>query len=94
MLRWNVNHHRQQIMVTRENKVVKNNFANVNLHIIDISQIQQTERCIINLIQSKYFSEEMKKLLMKKQSSEEPKVKKSSQIYSLDTYLSELGEIG
>ena len=46
------------------------NFANINLHILDIRQIQQAERCIIKLVQSKYFNEEMKKLLMKKQGSE------------------------
>ena len=47
-----------------KNKKATINFANENLHVLDISQIQQAERCIIKLVQSKYFSQEMKKLLM------------------------------
>ena len=33
-----------------KNKKVTTNSANENLHILDISQIQQAERCIIKLI--------------------------------------------
>ena len=36
------------------------NFATENLHILDASQIQQAEICIIKLVQSKYFTKEMK----------------------------------
>ena len=78
-------------MLTRENNKVTINFANGNLHILDISQIQQAEGCIIKLVQSKHFNEEMKKLLMKKQGSEEPEIKKSSQFYNLDPYIDEDG---
>ena len=44
-------------MLTGENNKVTINFANKNLHILDISQIQQADRCIIKLVQSKYFNE-------------------------------------
>ena len=44
ILKWNVSHHRKQSMLTGENKSVTNNFANKNLHIVNISQIQQAER--------------------------------------------------
>ena len=67
-------------MFTGENNKVTINFANKNLHILDISQIQQADRCIIKLVQSKYFNEEMKKLLMKKQGLEVAEIKKNSQI--------------
>ena len=40
-----------------------NKFNNENLHILDVSQIQQNETCIIKLVQSKYFGEMKKKLL-------------------------------
>ena len=93
ILKWKVNHHRKQSMLTGENNKVTINFANENLHILDISQIQQAERCIIKLVQSKYFNEEMKKLLMKKQGSEEAEIKKSSQIYNLDPHIDEDGII-
>ena len=53
-------------MLTGENNKVTINFANGNLHILDISQIQQAERSIVKLAQSKCFNEEMKKLVMKK----------------------------
>ena len=59
----------------------------------DIIQIQQAERCIIKLVQSNYFSAEMKKLLMNKQGSEEAELKKSSQIYNLYPYIDEDGLI-
>ena len=80
-------------MLTGENDKVRINFANKNLHILDISQITQAERYTIKLVQSKYFNEEMKKLLMKKQGSEEAEIKKSSQIYNLDSYIDEDGII-
>ena len=80
-------------MVTGENNNVTINFANENLHILDISHIQQAERFIIKLVQLKYFNEEMKKLLMKKQGSEEVEIKNSSQIYNLDRYIDEDGII-
>ena len=54
-------------MLTGENDKVTINFANKNLRILDISQIQQAARYTIKLVQSKYFNEEMKKLLMRKQ---------------------------
>ena len=73
----------KQSMLT---EIIKNliNFANENLYMLDISQIHQAERSIIKLAQSKYFSEEMKKLLIKKQGFEEAELKKSNQIYNLD----------
>lgn len=52
-----------------------NNFTNENLHLLDVSQIQQNERCIIKLVQSKCFGEKIKKLLMKKQESKVAKVR-------------------
>ena len=73
-----------------ENRKVIISFANENLYILDISQIQQAETCIFKLIQSKYY---MKKLLIKKQGSEEVEIKKSSQIYNLDPYLDKDGII-
>ena len=78
-------------MLTGENKNVTINFANKNLHILNISQIQQAERCIIKLVQSKYFNKEMKKLLIKNQRPEETEIKKSGQIYNLDPYIDEDG---
>ena len=86
-----LNHHRKQSMFTGENDKVTINLANKNIHILDIKQIQQAERCILKLVQSKYFNEEMKKLLMKKQGSDEAEIKKSSQIYNLDLYIDEDG---
>ena len=74
-----------------KNKKVTIYFANENLHILDISQILQVERSIIKLIQSKYFSEEMKKTAYKYQI--EAKIKRSSQIYNLDAYIVENGII-
>ena len=53
-------------MLNGENKKVTINFAGENLCILDISPIQEAEKCINKLVQSKYFSEEMKKLLIKK----------------------------
>ena len=70
-----------------------NNFSNENFHILDISQFQQAERCIIKLAQSKYLNKEMKKLLMKKQGSKGAEIGKSSQIYNFDLYLDEDGII-
>ena len=75
------------------NKKVIINFASENLCILDTRPNQQTEKCIIKLVQSKYFSEEIKKLLIKKQGSEGAEIKKSSQIYNLDSYLDEDGVI-
>ena len=46
-----------------KNKKVTINFADENLHILDISQIQRAERCIPKLVQSKYFTKEMKNCL-------------------------------
>ena len=60
------------------NKKVIINFASENLCILDTRPNQQTEKCIIKLVQSKYFSEEIKKLLIKKQGSEGAEIKKSS----------------
>ena len=48
ILKWKVNHHRKQSMLTGENNKVTINFANNNLHILDISQIQQAERSSSN----------------------------------------------
>ena len=89
ILRWRVNHHRNQSMLTGENKKVTINFANKYLLILDISQIKQADRCTIKLIQSIYFSEEMKKLLMMKQGLDEAEMKKASQIYILYLYLNQ-----
>ena len=47
-----------------QNKKATINLVNENLRILDISQIQQAGRYIIKLVQSKYFSQEMKKLLI------------------------------
>ena len=68
------------------NQKITFNFANKNFHILDLSWIQQPEKCIINLVQSKYFKEEMKKLLMKRWGSEEAEIKKSSRIYKSDPH--------
>ena len=80
-------------MLTGENKKVTINFSNENFHILDISQFQQAERCIIKLAQSKYLNKEMKKLLMKKQGSKGAEIGKSSQIDNFDPYLDEDGII-
>ena len=48
-------------MLTRESKKVTINFANENLHILDICQIKQAEKCIIKLVQSKYFKVQKKR---------------------------------
>ena len=93
ILKLKVNHNRKQSMLTGENNKTTINFTNENLHILDTSQIQQAERCVIKLIESKYFNKEMKKLLIKKQGSEGAKIKKSNQIYSLDPYIDKDGVI-
>lgn len=66
-----------------ENKEVAINFGTENIHILDINQMQQAERCIIKLVLSKHFNRETKKLILKKQGSEIAEIKKEQSYLQL-----------
>ena len=53
ILKWKVNHHRKQIMLTGENNKVIINFTNENLHILDISWEIYHETGLIKILQQR-----------------------------------------
>ena len=81
MLKWKINTaQKQQMMPRRSEKFSINNF---NLR--DVELLQEAEKCIVKMVQLKYFDEQLKQLKMKNKEN----VKISSKISSLYSYLDE-----
>ena len=81
MLKWKINTaQKKQMMPRRSEKFSINNF---NLR--DVELLQEAEKCIVKMVQLKYFNEQLKQLKMKNKEN----VKISSKISSLYSYLDE-----
>ena len=81
MLKWKINtEQKKQMMPRRSEKFSINNF---NLR--DVELLQEAEKCIVKMVQLKYFNKELKQLKMKNKEN----VKISSKISSLYSYLDE-----
>ena len=81
MLKWKINTaQKKQMMPRRSEKFSINNF---NLR--DVELLQEAEKCIVKMVQLKYFNKELKQLKMKNKEN----VKISSKISSLYSYLDE-----
>ena len=81
MLKWKINtEQKKQMMPRRSEKFSINNF---NLR--DVELLQEAEKCIVKMVQLKYFNEQLKQLKMKNKEN----VKISSKISSLYSYLDE-----
>ena len=81
MLKWKINtEQKKQMMPRRSEKFSINNF---NLR--DVELLQEAEKCIVKMVQLKYFNEKLKQLKMKNKEN----VKISSKISSLYSYLDE-----
>ena len=55
------------------------NFSNNNFNLLDVKLLQEAEKCIVKMVQSKYFNEELNLLKMKNKEN----VKISSKIQQL-----------
>ena len=64
-------------------------FSNDNLNILDVQLLQEAEKCIVKIVQSKYLNEELKLLKMNNKEN----VKINNKISSLKPYLDENGII-
>ena len=64
-------------------------FSINNLNLLDMELLQEAEKCIVQMVQLKYFNEELKQLKMKNKEN----VKISRKISSLNPYLEENGII-
>ena len=64
-------------------------FSNDNLNILDVQLLQEAEKCIVKIVQSKYLNEELKLLKMNNKEN----VKINNKISSLKHYLDENGII-
>ena len=64
-------------------------FSINNLNLLDMELLQEAKKCIVEMVQLKYFNEELKQLKMKNKEN----VKISSKISSLNPYLEENGII-
>ena len=64
-------------------------FSINNLNLLDMELLQEAKKCIVEMVQLKYFNEELKQLKMKNKEN----VKISSKINSLNPYLEENGII-
>ena len=81
MLKWKINtEQKKQMMPRRSEKFSINNF---NLR--DVELLQEAEKCIVKMVQLKYFNEQLKQLKMKNKEN----VKIRSKISSLYSYLDE-----
>ena len=88
VLKWKVNaEQNKKMMPTRSKKVL--DFSINNLNLLDAELLQEAEKCIVKMVQLKYFNEELKLLKIKN----EENVKISSKISSLNPYLDENGII-
>ena len=88
MLKWKINtEQKKQMMPRRSEKALDFSINNFNLP--DVELLQEAEKCIVKMMQLKYFNEELKQLKMKNKEN----VKISSKISSLNPYLEENGII-
>ena len=71
-------------MMPRRSKEVLD-FSINNFNLLDVELLQEVEKCIVKMVQLKYFNEELKQLKMKNKEN----VKISSKTSSLIPYLDE-----
>ena len=70
-------------MPRRSEKVL--DFSINNFNLLDVKLLQEAGKCIVKMVELKYFNEELKQLKMKNKEN----VKISSKISSLYSYLDE-----
>ena len=88
MLKWKINtEQKKETMPRRSEKVLDLSINNLNF--LDVVLLQEAEKCIVKMVQLRYFNEELKQLKMKKKEN----VKTSIKISSLNPYLDENGII-
>ena len=88
MLKWKINtEQKKQMMPRRSEKAL--DFSINNFNLLDVELLQEAEKCIVKMVQLKYFNEELKQLKMKNKEN----VKISSKISSSNPYLDENGII-
>ena len=63
VLIWRIGTEKREMLPTRSKKV--SDFSNDNLNLLDVELLQDAEKCIVKMAQSKYFNEELKLLKMK-----------------------------
>ena len=86
--KWKINtEQKKEMMSTRLKKVL--HFSINKLNLPDVELLQEAEKCIVKMVQLKYFNKELKLFKMKN----EENVKISSKISSLNPYLDENGII-
>ena len=84
MLKWKINtEQKKEVMPRRSKKVL--DFSINNLNLLDVKLLQEAEKCIVKMVQLKYFNKELKQLKMKNKEN----VKISSEMSSLNPYLDE-----
>ena len=88
VLKRKINTEQKKVMMPTKSKTVFD-FSINNLNLLDVKLLQKAEKCIVKMVQLKYFNEELKLLKMKN----EENVKNSSKISSLNLYLDENGII-
>ena len=86
MLKWKINTEQKKEMMPRRSEKVLD-FSINSLNLPDAELLQETEKCIVKLVQLKYFNKELKQLKMKNKEN----VNISSKISSLNPYLDENG---
>ena len=88
MLKWKIDtEQKKQMMPRRSEKALDFSINNFNLPNVEL--LQEAEKCIVKMMQLKYFNEELKQLKMKNKEN----VKISSKISSLNPCLDENGII-
>ena len=88
MLKWKINtEQKKQVIPRRLEKVL--DFSINNFYLLDVELLQEAEKCIVKMVQLKYFNEQLKQLKMKNKEN----VKISSKISSLNPCLNENGII-
>ena len=88
ILKWKINTEQKKEMMPRRSEKVLD-FSINNLNLLDVELFQEGEKCIVKMVQLKYFNEELKQLKMKNKEN----VKISSKMSSLNPYLDENGII-
>ena len=87
MLKWKINTEQKKMMPRRSEKVLDFSINNFNLQ--DFELLQEAEKCIVMMVQLKYFNEELKQLKM----TNKENIKVSSKISSLNLCPDENGII-
>ena len=88
MLKWKINtEQKKQVIPRRLEKVL--DFSINNFNLLDVELLQEAEKCIVKMVELKYFNKELKQLKMKNKEN----VKISSKISSLNPCLNENGII-